>query len=40
MKPDHLAENVRIASMGALASDVYAEAKKRLAKAGEAPEAG
>jgi len=38
MKPDHLAENVRIASMGALAPDVYAEAKKRLDGAGEAPE--
>lgn len=40
MKPDHLVENVRIASMGPLASDVYAEAKKRLADAGEAPEVG
>jgi aryl-alcohol dehydrogenase-like predicted oxidoreductase len=38
MKPDHLAENVRIASMGALAPDVYAEAKKRLDGAGELPE--
>ncbi len=39
MKPDHLAENVRIASMGGLAPDVYAEAKKRLDAAGESPEA-
>ena len=38
MKPDHLAENVRIASMGPLAPDVYAEAKKRLDAAGESPE--
>ena len=38
MNPSHLAENVRIASMGALASDVYAQAKKRLTEAGESPE--
>jgi aryl-alcohol dehydrogenase-like predicted oxidoreductase len=39
LNPAHLAENVRVASMGALASDVYTEAKKRLAEAGESPEA-
>ena len=38
MKPKHLAENVRIASKGGLAPDVYAEAKKRLDAAGESPE--
>jgi len=36
--PAHLAENVRIASMGALPADVYAEAKRRLDAAGESPE--
>ncbi|MEZ5277652.1 MAG: aldo/keto reductase [Opitutaceae bacterium] len=38
MKPEHLTENVRIASKGALAPDVYVEAKKRLDAAGESPE--
>ncbi len=37
--PAHLAENVRIASMGALPADVYAEAKRRLDAVGESPEA-
>lgn len=36
--PDHNAENVRIAEKGPLSSDVYAEANKRLAAAGETPE--
>jgi len=37
MKPEHLAENVRYAEKGALPPDVYEEAKRRLAAAGEAP---
>lgn len=37
--PEHLLENVRIAEKGPLAADVYAEAKRRLAAAGEAPQA-
>lgn len=37
MKPEHLAENVRIARKGALPPDVYEEAKRRLAAAGERP---
>ena len=30
MNPDHLQENVKIASQGPLPADVYVEAKKRL----------
>ncbi len=37
MKPEHLAENVRYASKGALSADVYEEAKRRLAAAGQTP---
>jgi aryl-alcohol dehydrogenase-like predicted oxidoreductase len=36
LNPDHMAQNAAAASKGALASDVYAEAKKRLEAAGEA----
>ncbi|OPZ04291.1 MAG: hypothetical protein BWZ08_02724 [candidate division BRC1 bacterium ADurb.BinA292] len=39
MKPEHLAENVRIAQVGALPADVYEEAKRRLDAVGESPEA-
>jgi aryl-alcohol dehydrogenase-like predicted oxidoreductase len=38
INPDHLASNVATASRGALPADVYAEAKSRLAAAGETPE--
>lgn len=38
-KPDHLAENLRIAAKGPLAADIYEEAKRRLAEAGEVPQA-
>ena len=38
MNPDHLQENVRIATRGALPDDVYEEAKKRLSEAGQIPE--
>lgn len=34
---EHLAENLRIAEQGALPEDVYEEAKRRLAEAGEKP---
>ncbi|MBB6735187.1 aldo/keto reductase [Cohnella zeiphila] len=37
MKPEHLAENVRYAEKGNLPADVYEEAKRRLAEAGEGP---
>jgi aryl-alcohol dehydrogenase-like predicted oxidoreductase len=37
LQPDHLAENIRIASRGPLSSDVYAEAKRRLDAIGESP---
>lgn len=35
--PEHLAENVAAVQKGALPADVYAEAKRRLAQAGEVP---
>ncbi len=35
--PDHLKENVAAAKRGALSAEVYAEAKRRLAKAGQMP---
>ena len=35
--PEHLRENIAIAERGALAPDVYAEAKRRLDAAGEGP---
>jgi aryl-alcohol dehydrogenase-like predicted oxidoreductase len=35
--PEHLAENVAAVQKGPLAADVYAEAKRRLAQAGEVP---
>jgi aryl-alcohol dehydrogenase-like predicted oxidoreductase len=35
--PDHLADNVKVAAMGSLPSDVYEEAKRRLASAGVVP---
>jgi aryl-alcohol dehydrogenase-like predicted oxidoreductase len=38
MNPDHLQANVAAASRGPLAPDVYEEAKRRLAGAGEVPE--
>ena len=38
MSPEHLKENIRIAEKGQLPEDVYAEAKRRLSEAGEAPE--
>lgn len=37
MKPDHLAENVRIAEKGPLSAEVYEEAKRRLSAAGQRP---
>jgi aryl-alcohol dehydrogenase-like predicted oxidoreductase len=37
LRPEHLAENVRIAEIGPLPADVYAEAKRRLAAAGRQP---
>lgn len=37
MNPEHLEENVAIASKGALPADIYAEAKKRLDAAGQRP---
>jgi len=37
IKPDHLADNVRYAEQGPLPADVYEEAKRRLAEAGETP---
>ncbi|HEY3281051.1 MAG TPA: aldo/keto reductase [Armatimonadota bacterium] len=39
LKPEHLQENVDAAAKGPLPADVYAEAKRRLDAAGEAPEA-
>ena len=38
VNPDHLANNVAAASRGPLAADAYAEAKSRLAAAGETPD--
>lgn len=38
LNPGHLADNVRAAQAGPLASDVYEEAKRRLDEAGESPE--
>jgi len=38
LSPEHLAENVAAAQRGALAPDVYAEAKRRLDAAGQSPE--
>ena len=38
MNPDHLQENIQIASKGPLPADVYTEAKKRLDEAGQRPE--
>jgi aryl-alcohol dehydrogenase-like predicted oxidoreductase len=35
--PDHLADNVKVAAMGPLPTDVYEEAKRRLANAGVVP---
>ena len=35
--PDHLHENLRVAEKGPLPADVYAEAKRRLTEAGQAP---
>ena len=37
LNPDHLAENARVAAEGPLPADTYAEAKRRLAAAGEQP---
>ncbi|MHC4094164.1 MAG: aldo-keto reductase family protein, partial [Planctomycetota bacterium] len=37
LNPDHLADNAATAAKGALAADVYEEAKVRLARAGEGP---
>lgn len=37
--PDHLAENMRIAEKGDLPTEVYVEAKRRLAQAGVGPKA-
>ncbi|NQW21734.1 MAG: aldo/keto reductase [Chloroflexi bacterium] len=37
LNPAHMAQNAAAASKGSLADDVYAEAKKRLAAAGESP---
>jgi aryl-alcohol dehydrogenase-like predicted oxidoreductase len=37
LSPDHLRDNLRAASAGPLPADVYAEAKRRLAEAGEKP---
>ena len=39
LHPDHLAENVAAAERGPLTADVYEEARKRLAEAGERPQA-
>jgi aryl-alcohol dehydrogenase-like predicted oxidoreductase len=39
LNPEHLAENLRVAATGPLPQDVYAEAKRRLAAAGEQPAA-
>jgi aryl-alcohol dehydrogenase-like predicted oxidoreductase len=38
MNPDHLRDNVEVASKGGLPADVYAEAKRRLDQAGHRPE--
>ncbi|MGC9469796.1 MAG: aldo/keto reductase [Anaerolineae bacterium] len=38
MNPDHLRDNVEVASKGGLPADVYAEAKRRLDEAGHHPE--
>ena len=38
LNPEHLAENVAVASKGPLPADVYAEAKRRLHEAGERPQ--
>ena len=37
LRPEHLAENVRAAEAGPLPPDVYAEATRRLASAGQRP---
>jgi aryl-alcohol dehydrogenase-like predicted oxidoreductase len=37
LNPDHLAQNVATASKGSLSDEVYEEAKRRLAAAGEVP---
>jgi aryl-alcohol dehydrogenase-like predicted oxidoreductase len=37
--PAHLAENVKAAQAGPLPAEVYAEAKRRLSEAGQAPAA-
>ena len=39
LNPAHLAQNAATAAKGPLSADVYAEAKRRLAAAGEKPEA-
>ncbi len=38
VNPEHLKENIAVASKGPLPADVYAEAKRRLDQAGEKPE--
>ena len=38
LDPEHLQENVKVASQGPLPADVYEEARKRLTAAGEGPE--
>lgn len=38
MNPDHLRENVAVASKGPLPADIYEEAKRRLDEAGQRPE--
>jgi aryl-alcohol dehydrogenase-like predicted oxidoreductase len=38
LNPDHLRDNVEVASKGGLPADVYAEAKRRLDEAGHRPE--
>ena len=38
LQPEHLHENLAIASRGPLPADVYQEAKRRLDAAGERPE--
>ena len=40
LNPEHLAQNAAAASNGSLASDIYAEAKRRLEAAGEVPASG
>ena len=39
LRPEHLAENLRVAEAGPLPPDVYAEAKRRLDAAGHRPAA-